>query len=192
MDIAGIIVGILALVKQCALLVMIFYITNWSNFQIDDHNYYILIEKQSTCRWYARNNFFMSLLMRGLTLVFYVAFFNRPSVAGGLMLAMMLGYTAMSALGTKFIKIRFWVFNLVGNSLTCACIFCMYGCGTSMIGSDTWETYKKAYFILILILCAFFILINIMEIVANSSQMCKQLRSIYSRFIICEKMDDAV
>jgi hypothetical protein len=191
-DIAGIIVGILALIKQGAVLGMIFYVTNWSNFQIDDHNYYILIEKQSTCRWYARNNFFLSLFMRTLTLIFFVTLFDKPAVAGGLMLAMMLGFTAASAFGTKFIKLRFWIFNLVGNFITCACIFCVYASGEAIIGSDTWETYKKAYFILILILCAFFLMINLMEIIANSSQMCKQLKSIYSRFIICEKMDDAV
>lgn len=33
---------------------------------------------------------------------------------------------------------------------------------------------------------------NFLEIIANSSQVCKQLKSIYHRFIICKKMDDAV
>ena len=54
------------------------------------------------------------------------------------MLAMMLGYTAVSAVGTKFVKFRFWLFNFIGNLLTCACVFCIYGCGGSTIGSDTW------------------------------------------------------
>ena len=191
-DIAGIIVAILALVKQCALMIIIFYITNWSNIQIDDHNYYIIIEKLSTTRWYARNNFFFSLFIRGLTLLFFVTLFNQPKVAGGLMLAMMLAYTLASAVGMRFIKARFWAFNFIGNLLTCACIFCMYGCASAPIASEAWESYRNAYFIIILVLCAFFLFINLMEIIANSSQICKQLKSIYNRFIICEKMDDAV
>ncbi len=42
-DIAGIIVSIVALLKQGALLCVIFYQTNWTNFQIDDNNFYILV-----------------------------------------------------------------------------------------------------------------------------------------------------
>lgn len=127
--------AILALVKQGTVLILVFYITNRSNIQIDDHNYYILFEKLSTCRWYARNNFFLSLLTRALTIVFFITLFNQPNLAGGLMLSMMLLFTLASAVGTRFVKARFWVFNLLGNILTCACIFCMYGCGSTPIES---------------------------------------------------------
>ena len=41
-------------------------------------------------------------------------------------------------------------------------------------------------------LCSSFLMMNFLEIIANSSQISKQLRSIYHRFIICQKMDDAV
>jgi hypothetical protein len=41
-------------------------------------------------------------------------------------------------------------------------------------------------------LCSFFILINIIEIIINSNAISRQLKSIYLRFIICKKMDDAV
>lgn len=35
-------------------------------------------------------------------------------------------------------------------------------------------------------------MMNLVEIIANSSQISKQLKSIYYRFIVCHKMDDAV
>ena len=64
-------------------------------------------------------------------MVFFIGLFDQPNAAGGLMLGAMVGYTIFSALGMKFIKVRFWIFNFVGNLMTCACLFCMYGCGTS-------------------------------------------------------------
>jgi hypothetical protein len=70
-----IIISILALIKQGAFLVIVFYITNCKNFQIDDQNFYILVERLSTCRWYARNNFLLSLLVRALCSLFFIVFF---------------------------------------------------------------------------------------------------------------------
>lgn len=71
----------------------------------------------------------MSLVARALVIVFFIAFFERPQVAGLLMLGTMVLYTVISALGMRYIKARYWVFNFMGNLLTCACLFCMYGCG---------------------------------------------------------------
>jgi len=42
---------------------------------------------------------------------------------------MMILYTLISAVGMRYIKTRYWIFNFFGNLLTCACLFCMYGCG---------------------------------------------------------------
>lgn len=42
-DVLDIIISVLALTKQGVVLVIVFYLSNCKNFQIDDQNYYILI-----------------------------------------------------------------------------------------------------------------------------------------------------
>ena len=42
-NIVGLVISIIALIKQFHVLVIIFYISNFTNFQIDDQHYNILI-----------------------------------------------------------------------------------------------------------------------------------------------------
>lgn len=90
--------------------------------------------------------------------MFFVALFGKPQVAGYVCLGIMIAYTIVSAVSLRFVKVRYWVFTLVGNLLTCACIFCMYGCGSEEIGSEKWHKFSKAYYATILLLCSMFLL----------------------------------
>lgn len=70
-----VIFAIAALVKQVVFLGIVFYLTNYKKFQIDDPHYYVIVEKLSNSRWYARNNFIASLIVRSFCIVIFVTLF---------------------------------------------------------------------------------------------------------------------
>lgn len=168
------------------------FVTNFRDFQIDDQKYYILIEKLTTRRWYARNNFMFSLIIRFLIIIIFVTIFDNPSVSGLIITLIQLVYTVISFLSLKFIKFRYSIFNLLGNILTCGAFLCISQAGYLYQNDNIFQQYVSAYYIIVLLLCILFIFVNLLEIIVNFNPISRQLKSIYYRFIVCKKMDDAV
>jgi hypothetical protein len=108
------------------------YVTNFRNFPIDDQKYYILIEKLSSKKWYAKNTYLLSLLIRLIIMVTFVAGFSNPAISGIIITLVQVVYTLVSFITLRFVKLRYSLFNLFGNLFTCAIYFCMYKSATNL------------------------------------------------------------
>jgi hypothetical protein len=101
-------------------------------------------------------------------------------------------YTIISFFSLKFVKLRYSIFNLLGNILTCGSFLCISQSAYLYSNDTIYQQYISAYYVIVLILCILFVFVNLLEIIVNFSPISRQLKSIYYRFIVCKKMDDAV
>lgn len=118
--------------------------------------------------------------------------FDNPSVSGLVITLIQLAYTIISFLSLKLIKFRYSIFNLLGNALTCGSFLCISQSAYLYTNDNIYQQYISAYYIIVLLLCILFIFVNLLEIIVNFNPISRQLKSIYYRFIVCKKMDDAV
>jgi hypothetical protein len=91
-----------------------------------------------------------------------------------------------------WIKIRYKIFNVVGNVVFVVVLGCMLGQIISEINCDSVKLtmYYSVYIVFIIILCSLFILSNVIEIVITRNQIIRQFRSFKNRFITCVKLNE--
>lgn len=140
-------------------------------------------------RWYAKNNVFISLVTRGIIIIAFVGLFDSPHIAGMIMLITQVMYSFYVIALLRFTKIRYYVFIVSANLLTIGILLVIYIGSQASIGSDSWNQESVGYISLVLILVGLFFIATMAEIIIKKDILIKQLKSIYSRYIRCEKLE---
>jgi hypothetical protein len=77
-QIAPFVLSVLAISVVVVMLIAVAVISNWKKFQVDDPNYYVLLEQMTSKKWYAKNNILLSLLTRTIIICVYVGLYKSP------------------------------------------------------------------------------------------------------------------
>lgn len=142
-----------------------------------------------TKQWYARNNTLIALIVRAAIITTFVFLFQIPQIAGIIMLAFQLIYCVYFIAVMRFTKIRYFIFLSVQVGLTLALIFVAYMGAVEPIQSATWSQSSTAYIILFSVGGSIFAVASLMEMIIQRNLIMKQIKSIYLRFIKCERTD---
>lgn len=92
----------------------------------------------------------------------------------------------------RFTKMRYMIILICGHILFLCVLIVNYIGTASNIYSRAWSNCGTAYQVLLFLLAALFFMGNVIEILIKREVIVKQLKSIYSRFIKCEKLEDSV
>jgi uncharacterized membrane protein len=92
----------------------------------------------------------------------------------------------------RYTKVRYYVFIVLGNIATIAILLVVYIGSLSTIGSDAWCRESAGYISLELGLVGLFFFASVSEIIIKKEILAKQLKSMYDRFIRCEKLEEKV
>ncbi len=179
------VLGVLALIVVVLALMGIAVACNWKRFDVEDPHYYVLLEEMTSKRWYAKNNILFALLLRGVVLVGFAGLFQQPEIAGVVMVIAQIVYSLYLIALIRYTKIRYYVFIVAGNILMIGIVLVTFIGGVSEVGSPIWKQLSSAYVALLIILAALFFGANAIEVVAKKDIIARQLKSFYSRFIIC-------
>ena len=132
MDIFSYAIAVVALIKETLFVIIVGFVTNFRDFQIDDKKYYILVERLSTRRWYARNGMLFGLCLRLIIILVFVVGFQRPAISGLIIVLIQGSYSLLSFVSLPYIKPRYSIFNLISNLLTAMCFFFIYQCAVNL------------------------------------------------------------
>ena len=146
----------------------------------------------TTKKWYAKNSVVISLLTRAAIIIAFVCLFESPHVAGIIMVIAQILYTLYVIALLRYTKIRYYVFIVIGNLLTIAILLVVYIGSLAQLYSDAWNNVSIGYMSMVLILVGLFFMATISEIITKKEIMAKQVKSMFSRFILCEKLEDKV
>jgi maltodextrin utilization protein YvdJ len=108
------------------MVIFLLVVSNYKKFQVDDPNYYVLVEEMINKRWYAKNNILINLFNRLIILAVFIVFFKFPKIAGIIMTITQLAYTIYFLTFIRFRKIRYFGILSFGNILTLGIILCIY------------------------------------------------------------------
>lgn len=146
----------------------------------------------TTKKWYAKNSVVISLLTRAAIIIAFVCLFESPQVAGIIMVVAQILYTLYVIALLRYTKIRYYVFIVIGNLLTIAILLVVYIGSLAQLYSDAWNNVSIGYMSMVLILVGLFFMATISEIITKKEIMAKQVKSMFSRFILCQKLEDKV
>lgn len=186
------VLAILALMKALMVLVGLAVTSNWQRFQVDDPHYYVLLEEMTSKKWYAKNNVLFSLVARGSILTVFASMFRVPEIAGIIMLIIQVLYAFYVIALLRFTKLRYYIIIVCANILTVALLLLSYVGSLATIDSDSWRKESTGYVVVLLLMAALCFLGSCGEILARREVIVKQLRSIYDRFICCNRLEDKV
>lgn len=186
------VLAILALVKIVVVMIGLLVTSNWKSFQVDDPHYYVLLEQMTTKRWYAKNNVIISLIARGIIIIAFVTLFESPQVAGIIMIITQILYSLYVIALLRYTKIRYYVFIVIGNLLTIGTLLVIYIGGIATINTEAWNNDSIGYASMVLILVAVFFIATMTEVITRKEVIAKQMKSMFSRFILCEKLEEKV
>ena len=173
-------------------LLWIAIVANQRRLQPDDPNYYVFLEQMTTKKWYARNNLLLFLMVRLAMLAAFCGLFSLPQVAGILMVLIQIAYTFYFVGLIRFRKMRYLVVLVAGNVVLLGLILASYIGAISSLDGKEWSDSGTAYQVLLLTLCVLYFVASVVELLVRREQVVKQLRSIWSRFIKCENLEDKV
>lgn len=185
LKIFALVLAILALIKLTFVVVGLLVASNWKRFQVDDPHYYVLLEQMISKKWYAKNSIAISLLTRAIIIIAFVILFENPQIAGIIMVITQILYSFYVIALLRYTKVRYYVFIVLGNILTMGILLIIYIGSLAVISSDPWNKESVAYVALILTLVSLFFFATISEIIVKKEIIAKQLKSLYSRFILC-------
>lgn len=177
-----------ALTTLFVFLVWVGVISNWKKFQVDDPHYYVLLEQMTSKRWYAKNSVLICLLTRAAMICTYVGSFSSPATAGIIIVILQTAYSVYYLLLLRFTKIRYLLVMTISNFLMISILVAAYVGAISDIGSSGWENSGLAHLVLLMLMVILFFGSCCMELVFRRERVIKQLKSIYYRFIKCEKL----
>jgi hypothetical protein len=146
----------------------------------------------TTKKWYAKNNVIISLITRGIIIIAFVTLFESPQVAGIIMIITQILYSLYVIALLRYTKIRYYVFIVIGNLLTVGTLLVIYIGGIATINTDAWNNDSIGYVSMVLIMVGVFFIATMTEIITRKEVIAKQMKSIFSRFILCEKLEDKV
>lgn len=92
----------------------------------------------TTKKWYAKNNILIGLLARGFIIITFVIQFDNPQIAGIIMVIIQIGYTLYVIALLRYVKIRYYIFIVLGNLLSIAILLVIYIGGISTLGNQSW------------------------------------------------------
>src|SRR5690348_5376664 len=115
-------------------------------------------------RWWAKNNIFISLLIRAAIITTFVMLFGMPQIAGLIMMALQIIYSVYFITCIRHTKIRYFVVLSANCLILIAIIIASYIGAISPLNSITWSQACQAYLSLYLSLIAIFIIASISEI----------------------------
>lgn len=182
----------IGLTSVVGILIGLAVVSNWSKFQVDDPHYYPLVEQMISKKWYAKNSIIFSLLTRAAIICIFVGFFSVPQTSGIIILIIQVMYSLYMIVMIRYTKIRYYSVIVTSQILMVGFFLIVYVGSTSSIGSDSWKGFSQAYIGILLALVILFFLASVFEIIINREVIIKQLKSIYSRFIRCEKLEDKI
>lgn len=156
LQVAPFVLAVLAIGMCVVELVVLAVISNWKKFQIDDPNYYVLVEQMTSKKWYSKNNVFFSLLTRTIIICVYVGLYRSPGVSGIVMVLMQAGYTIYFIALIRFTKIRYFVATIVGNILMIAVLMTVYIGSINEMGSSIWQGCKLGYIAVLMVMVVLF------------------------------------
>jgi hypothetical protein len=181
----GLVLAILALVKLVFVLVGLLVASNWKRFQVDDPHYYVLLEQMTSKKWYAKNSIIISLFIRGMIIIAFITLFDSPQIAGIIMVILQVLYSFYVITLLRYTKIRYYLVIVIGNITTIGILLIIYIGSLSPINSDQWNKDGIAFISLLLTLVALFFIATLAEIIIKKDIIVKQIKSMYSRFILC-------
>ena len=136
-------------------------------------------------KWYAKNNVVISLLTRAVIIIAFVCLFESPQIAGIIMIIAQILYSLYVIAMLRYTKIRYYVFIVLGNLLTIGILFVVYIGSLATLYSDAWNNQSISYVCMVLILVALFFIATVSEIITKKEILAKQVKSMFSRFILC-------
>jgi hypothetical protein len=83
--------------------------------------------------------------MKGAIIICFVVLFQRPELAGILMVIFQSCYSLYIMLLIKYRKMRYFLLIVAGNILTLALIFCSAIAASSDLSSTAWHNLSLAY-----------------------------------------------
>lgn len=139
-------------------------------------------------KWYAKNNVLFSLIVRGLIILIYVLLFKTPQVAGILMTVLQICYSIYVMVFIRYTKIRYFVAIITANIMVVSIYLVIFMGAISDVGSSSWQQFSNGYVVLTFTLLVLFFVSTMLEVILKREIVVKQMKSIYNRFIKCEKL----
>ena len=136
-------------------------------------------------KWYAKNNVVISLLTRAVVIIAFVCLFESPQIAGIIMVIAQILYSLYVIAMLRYTKIRYYVFIVMGNLLTIGILLVVYIGSLATLYSAAWNNQSIGYVCMVLILVALFFIATVSEIITKKEILAKQVKSMFSRFILC-------
>ena len=106
-----------------------------------------------------------------------------------MMIVFQAAYTVYMMFVLSWVKIRYKIFNAIGNVLFLGCLACQSGFTTADFESSRWKVFQNIYVILVVVLCVIFIIAEIVEIIAQKYYIKRTLTQYVDRFILCKKIE---
>jgi len=143
-------------------------------------------------RWYAKNNVLVGMGVRGLMVVAFAVGFGQVEVVGVLLVILQIVYALYLIAFIRYTKIRYYVFIVAANILMIGVLLLSFIGAVTNTTSPVWNQLSSAYIAFLLILAGLFFVANAAEVCAKRDIIARQLRSFYTRFIVCQKNDETV
>jgi hypothetical protein len=127
--------------------------------------YYITTEKLTSSRWWVKNKVFFENVGNVIMVVVFVVGFGVPESSCVVIIVIEIVYVVYLFLLVPWIKIRYKVFNVIGNMLFVGVLGCLLAqinqINKDSIDSNQLTAYHTAYTAFIIILCTLFIISNL-------------------------------
>ena len=115
----------------------------------------------STNLW-VKNNSFFSIFNRTILIIVFCVGFEIPLLSTILIVVFQAAYTVYMMVILSWVKIRYKIFNFIGNVIFLGCLVCQNGFATADFESNRWKVFQNIYVVLVVILCGIFIIAEIM------------------------------
>lgn len=168
---------------------------NFSPTKIEDPRFYALAEKQTSSKKRLKNQIVFSLLTRAAIIGSFVGSFAYPSTAQILILCFQSVYTLYYIIFVRLTKLRYFLINLFSNFLLLAQLTSTTQFAKTFrnFGSEAFGSAAQiSWLICLLIYITVFVAALTIELISGWMQLKRQIRSVYVRFILCEKEEQEV